>query len=223
MDLTLSEVAAQLRVSRKTIYRWIQEQRLPAYRMGRQFRFSQLDIDTWLQTNRMEVQPPGENGASRAAKMTQSLADLLKRGGIYYKVDGVSKEEAIANAVDAMVLPSGVPASQFLQMVLQRERLASTALGRGIAFPHPRVPFQLHPEQCAISICFLEKPVDFGSLDGQFAHILFFAFPENLQHHLQLEAKICYMCRDHGFTAFLSVQPGRREIMEYVEKFEARE
>ena len=222
MDLTLSEVAEKLRVSRKSIYRWILEQKLPAYRMGRQFRFAQTDINAWLQKNRMEAPVAGSDPFPRTPDAMLSLANLLKRGGIYYKVEGTSKEEVIKNAVDAMVLPPGIVAPQFLEMVLWREHLASTALGKGIAFPHPREPFQLDPELCSVSICFLDNPVDFLSLDGQPATTLFFGFPSNLRHHLQIEARICHICGEENFVRFLKGQPGRREIVEYIEEFEKR-
>lgn len=222
MDLSLAEVAQLLRVSRKTIYRWIREQKLPAYRMGRQYRFSQADMDAWLQKNRIVVPGLVASPLSPAPDAILDLTDLLRRGGIYYKVEGSSKEEAIANAVDAMVFPPGISRDRFLMTVLERERLASTAFGRGIAFPHPRIPFPVQPEQCSISICFLETPVDFDSLDGQFVSTLFFAFSPSLRHHLQLETKICHLCRDEDFAIFLKAQNGRRDIVEYIEAFETR-
>ena len=42
--LTTQEVAAYLRVSRATVWRWCQEQRLPAFKIGREWRISQVRL-----------------------------------------------------------------------------------------------------------------------------------------------------------------------------------
>jgi excisionase family DNA binding protein len=47
--LTLEELAQYLRVTRKTIYRLLENGRIPAKKVGHQWRFEKADIDTWLQ------------------------------------------------------------------------------------------------------------------------------------------------------------------------------
>ena len=46
--LTVQEVAALMRVSSMTVYRLIKAGDLPAVRVGRSFRVSELDVDTYL-------------------------------------------------------------------------------------------------------------------------------------------------------------------------------
>jgi len=43
--LTTEEVAAYLRVSRATIWRWCQERKLPAFKIGSEWRISQRRLD----------------------------------------------------------------------------------------------------------------------------------------------------------------------------------
>jgi len=43
--LTAEEVAAYLRVSRATVWRWCQEKRLPAFKIGREWRIHQGALD----------------------------------------------------------------------------------------------------------------------------------------------------------------------------------
>lgn len=47
--LTVAEVAALQRVSRKTVLRWIAAGQLPAVRLGRHWRISQAQLDAYLQ------------------------------------------------------------------------------------------------------------------------------------------------------------------------------
>ena len=49
--MTVGEVADYLRVTEKTIYRLLERGRIPATKVGRQWRFSATSIDKWLQKN----------------------------------------------------------------------------------------------------------------------------------------------------------------------------
>ena len=46
--MTLEEVAAYLRVTKKTIYRLLERDSIPATKVGRQWRFDKDSIDDWL-------------------------------------------------------------------------------------------------------------------------------------------------------------------------------
>lgn len=46
--LTLKEVAKLLRVSELTIKRWVKAKKLPAYKMGKLWRFNSAAINTWI-------------------------------------------------------------------------------------------------------------------------------------------------------------------------------
>lgn len=46
--LTVQEVASLLRVSSMTVYRLIKAGELPAVRVGRSFRVSEVDVDAYL-------------------------------------------------------------------------------------------------------------------------------------------------------------------------------
>ncbi|HEX5615969.1 MAG TPA: helix-turn-helix domain-containing protein [Acidimicrobiia bacterium] len=48
--LTVQEVADLMRVSSMTVYRLIKSGELPAVRVGRSFRVSELDVDGYLQS-----------------------------------------------------------------------------------------------------------------------------------------------------------------------------
>jgi excisionase family DNA binding protein len=61
--LTTEEVLAYLQVNLRTVYRLIKAGRIPAVRVGRQWRFRKSDIDAWLDAQR----PRGPRGAAPAA------------------------------------------------------------------------------------------------------------------------------------------------------------
>ncbi len=46
--LTIEDVASYLRLTPQTIYRWAQEKRIPAVKLGKEWRFRRSIIDAWL-------------------------------------------------------------------------------------------------------------------------------------------------------------------------------
>src|SRR5215470_8254415 len=50
--LTTEEVLEYLQVNLRTVYRLIKAGKIPAVRVGRQWRFRKRDIDAWLDTQR---------------------------------------------------------------------------------------------------------------------------------------------------------------------------
>ncbi len=46
--LTLEEVARYLRLKPQTIYKWAQEKRIPAVKLGKDWRFRRSILDRWL-------------------------------------------------------------------------------------------------------------------------------------------------------------------------------
>jgi excisionase family DNA binding protein len=61
--LTTEEVLEYLQVNLRTVYRLIKAGKIPAVRVGRQWRFRKRDIDAWLDAQR----PRGERAAAAAA------------------------------------------------------------------------------------------------------------------------------------------------------------
>ncbi len=50
--LTIRDVAELLKVTDKTIYRLLAKREIPAFKVGGSWRFSKIDIDTWIQARK---------------------------------------------------------------------------------------------------------------------------------------------------------------------------
>jgi excisionase family DNA binding protein len=62
--LTVKEVAAYLRVSRVTIWRWCQQGTIPASQIGRNWRIDQADLSHLLENSRRSDLPSPHNSSS---------------------------------------------------------------------------------------------------------------------------------------------------------------
>jgi len=58
--MTVEEVAAYLRLKPQTIYKWAQEKRIPAAKLGKEWRFRKSVVDRWLDEHML-----GEDSAFR--------------------------------------------------------------------------------------------------------------------------------------------------------------
>lgn len=46
--LSVEEIAAHLGISKETIYRWVEREKIPAHRVGRLWKFKASEVDQWV-------------------------------------------------------------------------------------------------------------------------------------------------------------------------------
>jgi excisionase family DNA binding protein len=73
--LTTEEVLEYLQVNLRTVYRLIKAGKIPAVRVGRQWRFRKRDIDAWLESQR----PRQARGGATAPRATTASAGTRPR------------------------------------------------------------------------------------------------------------------------------------------------
>jgi PTS system nitrogen regulatory IIA component len=213
MQLTVKDVAGLLNISDKTVYRWMDERKLPGYRLSGQYRFNRAELLDWATANRINVSPRIFEEPEGGSGPLPELSDALERGGVFYRLAGRSKPAALRNVVEVLRLPEAVDREFLLEVLLARETLESTAVGEGIAIPHVRNPIVLHVPEPAITLCFLEAAVDFGALDGQPVHSLFTLISPTVKAHLHLLSRLTFALRNPDFKELILRQASRDEIL----------
>jgi len=221
MQLTVKDVANLLKVNEKTIYRWLKNGSLPAYQVGDHYRFNRAELLEWATSRKINVPVDLFRESGNGLVSTYSLFEALTLGGICYRIEGENKESALKNVVGFMRLPEEVDRAFLLQVILAREAMASTAIGDGIAIPHVRNPIVLHITEPIVSLCFLEKPIDFNSLDGEPVSCLFTLISPTVKTHLYLLSRLAYALRDNGFRSVIKKQGSREEIFSEIARIES--
>lgn len=211
MDLSVRDSARLLKVSEKTIYRWVKLGKLPAYRINEQYRFNRAELLEWATSQRLNVS--ADIFAEPDGGPVVGLTEALRAGGIHYRLSGADKLSALESLVEVMPLPEKVDRQFLLQVLLARESLGSTALGNGVAVPHVRNPIVMHILQPMITLCFLEQPIEFGALDGQPVHTLFTIVSPTIRAHLQLLARLGFALRQPAFVEVIARQGSRDQIL----------
>ena len=221
MKLTVREAAKLLNVSEKSVYRWIKEGVLPAYRINDQYRINRAELLEWATARRIGVSPAIFEQPESGDAPQPALSEALRAGGIHYRVGGHDKASVLHAVVDLLKLPDDVDREFFYQVLLAREALGSTGIGDGIAIPHVRNPIVLHLARPIVTLCFLERAVHFGALDGQPVHTLFTLISPTVRGHLHLLSRLAFALRDPRFGAVVKAQASPEEIFAALEAVEA--
>jgi PTS system nitrogen regulatory IIA component len=221
MQLTVRDVSKLLNVSEKTIYRWVNQGVLPGYRVNEQYRFNRAELLEWATSRKMNVSAALFDEPENTATSIPGLVEALQAGGIFYRLVGTDKESVLRAVVEHMRLPEEVDRAFLLRVLLAREALQSTGIGDGIAIPHVRNPIVLHVSRPMVTLCFLEKPIDFGALDGKPVHVLFSLISPTVRAHLRLLSRLSFALHDAGFKKAVTRQASRDEILNEARRVEA--
>ncbi len=98
-----------------------------------------------------------------------------------------------------------------LEVLLERERISTTAIGEGVAIPHGKL---LNVERVLGVFARSLEGVNFASLDGAPTHLFFVLIaPENAAaDHLKALARISRLLKDDSFRRRLLAGKNRQEL-----------
>jgi nitrogen PTS system EIIA component len=148
------------------------------------------------------------------------LEAMIMRGGVFVNIEGRNPKEVIEDAVATIQLPPGTDRAELLTAMLEREELMPTAVGRGIAIPHPRQPVLARNEDQLLSVCYPAEPIDYHALDRKPVFVLLILLSAQPRSHLQALSRISNLCQRDEFLHLLESKPNARELAEYIRKAE---
>ncbi len=198
MHLTVADVAKLLRMPPKQIYRWIDEGELDCNWFHDQPRFNRTELLEWATARHMPIAVEQFLDDEDDDSGFPTLVACLGAGGIHHHIGGIDRPSVLRAVVDVMQLPE-IEKETLVQVLLAREATGSTGIGNGIAIPHVRHPIVMGGSAASISLCFLERPVDFCAIDSSPIHTLFLMISTTVRGHLHTLAKLSTALRDPGF------------------------
>lgn len=148
------------------------------------------------------------------------IVDLLSIERISCDVTASSKKrglELLSNLLAADAAPSN--ASAIFSKLINRERLGSTGLGKGVALPHARIEGS---QQAIGALIKLEHGIDFDAFDNQPVDLLFaLVVPEHFtEEHLQILARLAEMFSDGRLCARLREADSSEDIQRLLADWE---
>ena len=212
MNLTVRDAARLLSVSEKTIYRWIRKDVMPAFRIGESYRFNRAELLEWATSRRLGLSATAFTEPETDALPLPELLDCLESGGVFYRIGGRTRDEALADVVAHLRLPDEIDRTALLHGLIAREKLLGTGVGSGVAIPHLHNPGLLAVTRPTLTLCFLDQPVDFHALDGIPVQALFTLMAPTLRVQLHIQAYLAFALRHPSFRRAISEQANREDI-----------
>ncbi len=132
------------------------------------------------------------------------LVDIVRKDMIIVPLTSSTREAVIHDLVDCYCRGAGLgpeAGSQIEKAVLDREAVASTAMEKGIAIPHAKIPFL---KESALVIGISRLPVDFGGAEKTNIFFLVLANGENPTEHIQILSSVAKLCSSDVFVRMLA-------------------
>jgi PTS system nitrogen regulatory IIA component len=237
MDLKIKDVADLLNVSESTIRRWITDGKIPTYRINQHYYFSRTEIENWVISHKLDktdgISPfmrrketealsiPTTRSKTTGGSKQFSLFRAIHKGDVLHRLKGHSKEEIIRTTMRKMAKVLHIDAEVMTDLLLDRENLMPTALNNGIAVPHTRDSL-LNSHHDVVVVVFLDQPLEYGALDGQPVHTLFFLFACEDKRHLHLLAKIAHLSSQAHVREFFQTKPSKEQLLSFVKDWESQ-
>lgn len=226
MEIEITSLARHLHLPLHTLERWIRQGRIPVRLSGSQCVFKKEALEQWaekydisfsLQDDQLQDDQKDESGLADET----SLLSVVKRGGIISGLEGSTVEEVLKNAVACVPDLSESEKDLLFTKLMEREKLTSTGIGKGVAIPHPRNP--LHGGKNAMILtCFLKNKIDFKALDNKPVSVLFVVVCPSVKSHLSILSQISFCLRDDSFIDLLNGSPDHDEFFKTIAAYQER-
>lgn len=150
------------------------------------------------------------------------IVDLIKRDMVVPALQATDKRGILEELAAYMAAHhTRIDRASLSKVLIEREALASTAIGEGVAIPHGKVPGL--PALIA-SFGRNVQGIDFRAIDGRPTHLFFALFaPENSAGaHLKALARISRIFKNPAFREAILRAQGAEEIYKLIETEDAK-
>lgn len=149
------------------------------------------------------------------------ISDFLRPELVILKLDASGVTGTIEALVEALRHRHTVARPRALvEALLERERLHTTAMGRGVAVPHTTVEGLDRP---VVMVALAPDGIEFGPTGHDPVRVFFMLLSPRNQSgaHIRLLARIARLARHPGFIERLLASPSEAALLETVEQVDA--
>jgi PTS system nitrogen regulatory IIA component len=144
------------------------------------------------------------------------ITDFLTPERVILALRGKEKDEVLKEMADGLAAYNPrLDEAEVLEVLSEREKVSTTAIGEGVAIPHGKLAAVHHIEGLFARSA---EGVDFASLDGEPTHLFFvLVVPEDAAaDHLKALARISRLLKDPAFRGRLMAGKTREDIFNII-------
>lgn len=222
MYIDLKSAARLLGTSPQMLLRWAKQGVIPTLEQDGAYLFDKNNLENWAKKRRIEIKKEPNHHSISTKEENVSLFGAMTAGGVHFGIQGTDAASLFASALQNITLPDNMDRDDIFGRLLEREQLASTAIGNGLAIPHPRYPVENTPKTGLISTCFTEEEIDFNAVDGQPIFVFFLIFSQNTKSHLHLLSQLSFFLHENEVVAYLRDCKSASNLLDRVQAFEQK-
>ena len=197
--MTTRELANYMKLNEKTILKMAHNREIPGIKIGNQWRFHMATIDKYLQEDIIRTPNDELDVIINTSQTVVPLSRLMDPDLMKLDLKAITKDGLLFELAE-IACKAGLTSAKkkLFNQLLKREKMLSTAVGNGIAIPHPRNPNPALFKKPNIVMARSKKGVDFHAPDDKKVHLFFMTCAPNMIVHLRLMAKISKMLHIEG-------------------------
>src|SRR5439155_19196811 len=192
--MTLEQVANYLHRDVREVNKLASRGYIPGQKVGGQWRFARAEINHWIETQMhayteqelaaLEQPPAGEDEGPL-------VSSLLSEATIAVPLRASTRASVLKELVNLAEQTWQVyDPGAILEAIRQREEMASTALGSGVAIPHPRRPLPAALGEHVLAYGRTASGIPFGAPHGSLTDIFFLVCCRDERTHLRVLARL---------------------------------
>ena len=217
--MTLAEVAQYLQLAEKTVLRMAQRGDIPAAKIASQWRFMRPVIRDWLAGQMLTIHSSELESLASKENAILPLHEVLRPNLMVFNISPGPKESILKQLVIPLQKTGFArDPSILLQSLIERERMMTTAVGHGIAMPHPRTPIAGMFAEPVIVLGLCPKGTNFEAVDDQLTHIFFLICATREEIHLQLMAKVSWLSRHDDIMSQIKQASSGQQVIDIITK-----
>lgn len=214
MDLSINDVSTLLMVEKKEIERLVKKKIIPSESIQNKVRFNKQAIIEWALLNNRPINLSDTNNLKEF--QFESVSPLLDEDSFFYNCN-FTKDSYIPEMVSKLKLKEDIDRNIIVELLVNREKLMSTAIGNGISLPHPRIPIILGQGKPLINFFFLDNPLDLNSIDGKPVHTIILIVSQTVKQHLYILAHLSFLLFKAEFRNALEAQRPVNELIALID------
>ena len=149
------------------------------------------------------------------------ISEFLATTDVVSELTGSNSADVLAELCRPIVASNGLDSQLLVESLLERERLASTGIGDGVAIPHSRVPGLSELRAC---VGRSKTGIDFNSIDSKPSYLFVALFAPTTRPgiHLHALSRISRIFKNATLRDALMQARDATEIYQLIEAEDAR-
>jgi excisionase family DNA binding protein len=210
--MTLAEMADYLKVAKRSLLRMAERGDIPATKVASQWQFMRSLVDDWLITQMKTLSDRELKNLIESEHLPVPFSALLRPELVRLDIEDSGVRRILEQLVEPLSREKLLEDPQgFVEMLVEREEMVSTAIFPGIAVPHSRKPEECPVKVPRIVVGVSRSGADFNSLDGEPTHLFCLICANQVLLHLKIIAELALMFRQTDLIEAIknSREPGQ--------------